>query len=62
MVSEYRSYCVYRMHGVEFFRGTIFYDLVRFRFAVVVIFLARDDHLYIMSLVCSYVCLAGSTY
>ena len=32
-----RSYCIYHMHGVEYFRETIFCDLVKFRFAVVVI-------------------------
>ena len=32
-----RSYCIYRMHGVEYFGETMFCDLVRFRYAVVVI-------------------------
>ena len=32
-----RSYCIYHMHGVEYFGKTILYDLVRFRYAVVVI-------------------------
>ena len=35
-VSKYLR-TVYRMHGVEFVRETIYCDLVRFRFAVLVI-------------------------
>ena len=59
-----RSYCIYHM---QIWRGIFQRDLVKFRFAVVVIdatLLSQDDHLYIMSLieqyVCSYMYVAGS--